>query len=84
VNPISLAGIARIVEPSENDARENQEGAAHADVPRSGLPPQPGHCSCGFISAPSGPLIHYVAVAVPIAMSPAPRAVYDLLKRAER
>jgi hypothetical protein len=37
VNPTSLPGIARIEEPSENDARENQEAAAHSDVPTSGL-----------------------------------------------
>jgi hypothetical protein len=37
VNPPSLAGIARIEEPSENDARENRDGAAHSDVPMSGL-----------------------------------------------
>jgi hypothetical protein len=73
VSPTSLAGIARIEEPSENDARENQDGAAHSDVPKSGLTSATGArlvplYRCSFRAA-----ITLVSVAVPIAMpSPLP------------
>jgi hypothetical protein len=69
VNPTSLAGIARIEEPSENDARENQDGAAHSDVPTSGLASVTGArlvplYRCSFWAA-----ITLVSVVVPIAIA---------------
>jgi hypothetical protein len=84
VNPTSLAGIARIEEPSENYAREDQDGAAHSDVPRSGLASATGArlvrlylCSFWAANTLRGRGGAHRDV-------PGPPAVYDLLKRAER